>query len=112
MVLFEVASLAIERGDMKKSTYDLVILGGGAAGLTAAKSARGFGKKVLIIEQAKLGGECTWTGCVPSKALINVARKLNEAKNIHSYGIRIKNKIEYETDYMMDYGRSIINNVY
>jgi len=45
------------------STYDLLVIGGGSAGLTAAKFATTFGKSVAIIEKAKLGGDCTWTGC-------------------------------------------------
>eukprot|EP00967_Tisochrysis_lutea_P115917 scaffold186161_cov34-Tisochrysis_lutea.AAC.3 len=42
--------------------YDLLVIGGGSAGLTAAKFATTFGKSVAIIEKAKLGGDCTWTG--------------------------------------------------
>ena len=53
--------------------YDLIIIGAGAAGLTATFTALGFGKKVLVVEQAKPGGECTWSGCIPSKALIHLA---------------------------------------
>jgi pyruvate/2-oxoglutarate dehydrogenase complex dihydrolipoamide dehydrogenase (E3) component len=56
-------------------TYDVVVIGGGSAGLTAAKFAGNIMKKsVVIIEQAKLGGDCTWTGCVPSKSLIASAK--------------------------------------
>lgn len=61
-------------------TYDLIIIGGGAAGLVAAKLARGLGKTVAIIEQAKLGGECTWNGCVPSKTLITIAAQIAATK--------------------------------
>jgi pyruvate/2-oxoglutarate dehydrogenase complex dihydrolipoamide dehydrogenase (E3) component len=56
------------------TTYDVVIVGGGAAGLTAAKVAATFGKSTVIIEQARMGGDCTWTGCVPSKSLIAAAK--------------------------------------
>jgi succinate dehydrogenase/fumarate reductase flavoprotein subunit len=48
------------------NTYDLLVIGGGSAGLTAAKFARTFGKSVAILEKAKLGGDCTWTGCAAS----------------------------------------------
>jgi pyruvate/2-oxoglutarate dehydrogenase complex dihydrolipoamide dehydrogenase (E3) component len=61
-------------------TYDLIVIGSGAAGLTSAFTALGFGKKVLIIEKHKPGGECTWSGCVPSKGLINQAKDVHIAK--------------------------------
>ena len=55
-------------------TYDVVIIGGGSAGLTAAKVASTFGKSTIIVEGNKMGGDCTWTGCVPSKSLIAAAK--------------------------------------
>jgi pyruvate/2-oxoglutarate dehydrogenase complex dihydrolipoamide dehydrogenase (E3) component len=60
--------------------YDLIVIGSGAAGLTSAFTALGFGKKVLIIEKDRPGGECTWSGCVPSKGLINQAKDIHIAK--------------------------------
>jgi pyruvate/2-oxoglutarate dehydrogenase complex dihydrolipoamide dehydrogenase (E3) component len=57
--------------------YDLVVIGGGSAGLTAADFAARIGAKVLIAAE-ELGGDCTWTGCVPSKALIRIARIAND----------------------------------
>jgi pyruvate/2-oxoglutarate dehydrogenase complex dihydrolipoamide dehydrogenase (E3) component len=54
--------------------YDLGVIGGGAAGLTAAAGAARFGAKVLLVEAEKsLGGDCLHFGCVPSKALIHIA---------------------------------------
>lgn len=43
--------------------YDIVIIGAGAGGLTAAYTAKGFGKKVALIEKDNPGGECTWSMC-------------------------------------------------
>ena len=60
--------------------FDLIVIGSGAAGLTSAFTALGFGKKVLIIEKDRPGGECTWSGCVPSKGLINQAKDIHIAK--------------------------------
>jgi pyruvate/2-oxoglutarate dehydrogenase complex dihydrolipoamide dehydrogenase (E3) component len=54
-------------------SYDVIVIGGGGAGITASFTAAGFGKKTLVIEEKKMGGECTWSGCIPSKALINFA---------------------------------------
>lgn len=60
--------------------YDLIVIGTGAAGLTAAFTALGFGKRVLVVEKDRPGGECTWSGCVPSKALINQAKAIHTAR--------------------------------
>ncbi|MGB1288992.1 MAG: FAD-dependent oxidoreductase, partial [Aggregatilineales bacterium] len=54
--------------------YRMIVIGGGAAGLTAAAFAGELGAKVALIEKEKLGGDCTWVGCVPSKALLKVAK--------------------------------------
>jgi len=56
-----------------RSEYDLIVVGAGAGGITSGVTAAGFGKKVLLIDKDKPGGECTWYGCVPSKALIHEA---------------------------------------
>ena len=52
---------------------DLLVLGGGAAGLTAAGTAANLGAKTMMVERHRLGGDCTWTGCVPSKTLLHAA---------------------------------------
>lgn len=70
-------------------SYDLVVIGGGSAGLTAAKFATTFGKSAVIIEKAKLGGDCTWTGCVPSKSLLKSASVAHNARTASQYGVNI-----------------------
>ena len=60
----------------------MVVVGGGSAGLTAAKFASGTLKKsVLIVDEERLGGDCTWTGCVPSKSLLSQAKASKMARN-------------------------------
>jgi len=58
---------------MTQEHYDLVVIGGGAAGLVTSGGAAQLGARTLLIERHKLGGECLYTGCVPSKAVIAVA---------------------------------------
>lgn len=55
--------------------YDIVVIGGGAAGLTASGVAVSLGAKTLMIEKEKLGGDCTWYGCIPSKIMLNLGKK-------------------------------------
>lgn len=67
--------------------YDLVVIGGGSAGLVGAKFAAGLGMKVALVEREYLGGDCTWHGCVPSKALLKVAKTAHAAREGAHYGI-------------------------
>lgn len=55
------------------TTYDMVVIGGGTAGLITAAGAAGVGAKVALIEEHLLGGDCLNVGCVPSKTLIHAA---------------------------------------
>jgi len=70
-------------------TYDLIVLGGGSAGLVAAGGAGILGARVALIEKARLGGDCLYTGCVPSKTLIRSARFASDAKNAADFGFEI-----------------------
>jgi pyruvate/2-oxoglutarate dehydrogenase complex dihydrolipoamide dehydrogenase (E3) component len=54
--------------------YDLVVIGGGSGGLVAARVARELGAKVALIDKERLGGDCLYAGCVPSKTLIHIAK--------------------------------------
>jgi pyruvate/2-oxoglutarate dehydrogenase complex dihydrolipoamide dehydrogenase (E3) component len=54
--------------------FDLIAIGGGTAGLVSAAGAAYLGARVALVERDRLGGDCLWTGCVPSKALIASAR--------------------------------------
>ena len=67
--------------------YDLVVIGGGAGGLTAAGVGTNFGAKTLMVERNQLGGDCTWHGCVPSKALLKSAKIAHNVRQASDYGI-------------------------
>ncbi|HBG73245.1 MAG TPA: mercuric reductase [Deltaproteobacteria bacterium] len=68
--------------------YDLGILGGGAAGLTAAAGSAQFGAKTILVEKAKkLGGDCLHFGCVPSKTLIRSAAIWSLARRAKEFGL-------------------------
>ena len=57
-----------------KKNYDLLIGGGGSTGLMAVRSSRKLDLTVALAEKDRLGGDCTWTGCVPGKALLRAAK--------------------------------------
>jgi len=71
------------------AAWDLLVVGGGAAGLVAAKTAAEFGTSVLLVERDRIGGDCLWTGCVPSKALLSAAHAAHDARAAARYGIRV-----------------------
>lgn len=62
--------------------YDVVVVGAGSGGLTAAVGFSKVGKKVLLVEREHMGGECTNTGCIPSKAILHHAKEYYAAKQI------------------------------
>ena len=72
-----------------KFTHDVIVIGGGAAGLTAAGGCALFGLKVALIEGHKMGGECLNNGCVPSKALITAAKRAAEARIETLHGVTL-----------------------
>ena len=68
--------------------FDVVVVGGGTAGLTAALAARHEGARVALVErEGRIGGDCTYYGCVPSKALIEIAHALHGARQLAEDGI-------------------------
>ncbi|PCJ52497.1 MAG: mercuric reductase [Planctomycetota bacterium] len=67
--------------------YDMVVLGGGTAGLITAAIAAGLGAKVAMIERELLGGDCLNYGCVPSKGLLSVSKRLGMMRRAAEYGI-------------------------
>ncbi|GAC1396773.1 MAG: FAD-dependent oxidoreductase [Vulcanimicrobiaceae bacterium] len=67
--------------------HDLVVVGGGAAGLTAAIVGATLGAKTVLVERDRLGGDCTWRGCVPSKALLHVASVAHHVRLARGFGM-------------------------
>ena len=70
-----------------KQRYNLVVVGGGTAGLVTAAGAAGLGASVALVEKNLMGGDCLNFGCVPSKALIRAARAAAEMRNADVFGI-------------------------
>ncbi len=69
--------------------YDLVVIGGGTAGLVTAAGAAGLGATVALIERELLGGDCLNVGCVPSKALIRSAAAFADIRSVAEFGVNV-----------------------
>jgi pyruvate/2-oxoglutarate dehydrogenase complex dihydrolipoamide dehydrogenase (E3) component len=72
---------------MPRPDFDIAIIGGGAGGLVVAAGGASLGAKVALVEKHKLGGDCLWYGCVPSKTLIKSARVAHQMRRADQWAI-------------------------
>lgn len=70
-----------------KFDYDVVIIGVGSAGMVAGEVAARIGVKAALAERYRVGGDCLWTGCVPSKALLASAKAAHTVRHAGKYGL-------------------------
>ncbi len=91
--------------------YDLVIIGAGSAGLTAAGFATQLGVRVALLEKHRIGGDCTWTGCVPSKTLLKVAKVAHQMRFANHYGLT-PSTVVVDMKSVMAHVRSVVAQVY
>ena len=94
-----------------QEAYDLVIIGGGSAGLTAAGFAVQLGARTALVEKHRIGGDCTWTGCVPSKTLLKAAKVAHEMRTASLHGL---SPVEPAVDLkqVMAHVRAVVADVY
>jgi dihydrolipoamide dehydrogenase len=79
-----------------KFEYNMIVIGGGSAGLVSAYIASAVKAKVALIEKHKMGGDCLNTGCVPSKALIRSAKVFNYFKRANEFGLeKVNTEIQF-----------------
>lgn len=76
--------------NVEGGVWDLLVIGGGAAGLVGARTAASFGASVLLVEWERTGGDCLWTGCVPSKALLAAASAAADARAAGRLGVYVE----------------------
>ena len=91
--------------------YDLIVIGAGSGGLTAAHFAQQVGASVALIEKDRIGGDCTWTGCVPSKALLKAAGVAHQVRAAGQFGIFV-GQPAVDMEKVRDYIRQVIDTVY
>ena len=88
-------------------TWDLLVIGGGTAGIVGAKTAAGLGARVLLVEAERTGGDCLWTGCVPSKSLLAAAAAAAAARSAGRLGVDV-GEVRVDFDRVMAHVRSAI----
>ena len=76
-----------DTSDLMPGRLDLLVVGGGTAGIVGAKTAASFGARVLLVERDRTGGDCLWTGCVPSKSLLAAAAAAADARAATRFGV-------------------------
>ncbi len=72
---------------MARTEFDIVVIGGGAGGLVVAAGGAALGAKIALVEKHKLGGDCLWYGCVPSKTLIKSARVAYQMRHAERWSL-------------------------
>ena len=90
--------------------FDLTVIGGGAGGLNVASGAVQLGARVALIEKNKLGGDCLYYGCVPTKALIQSAKVASLIKRSKEYGFNDTN-ISFDFKNIMAHMREVISKI-
>ncbi len=90
--------------------WDLLVVGGGTAGIVGAKTAARLGARVLLVERERTGGDCLWTGCVPSKALLAAAGAAAGARAAHRFGIDV-GEVAVDFARVMEHVRASIRHI-
>lgn len=90
--------------------WDLVVIGGGTAGIVGAKTAARLGARVLLVERDRTGGDCLWTGCVPSKALLAAADVAATARAGRRFGVQVE-AVSVDFSTVMGHVRGAIDHI-
>ncbi|OGL69943.1 hypothetical protein A3C09_01670 [Candidatus Uhrbacteria bacterium RIFCSPHIGHO2_02_FULL_47_44] len=92
---------------MSKHSYDVLIIGSGSAGFSAAEAAASLGARVCMIEKGKLGGECPNLACIPSKALLAAARAFRNVQETKTFGVAC-GAVAFDFEHIMRYRDRVV----
>ena len=93
--------------------YDLCVIGAGSGGLVAATTGNRLGLKTILLEKHKIGGECTHSGCVPSKAIIQSAKQYYAMQHAGRYGLPSFNgEADFDFAAVMEHVDAVIQSIY
>lgn len=96
----------------KRYDYDLVVIGAGIAGFVSAVTANGIGKRVAILEQNRVGGNCTNLTCIPSKALVRLGHLSRDISHLGELGLFQSEPPRLDKRQVMNHVRSIVQKAY
>lgn len=91
---------------MAQNEYDVVVIGGGPGGYSAAIRAAQLGLKTAVVESARLGGICLNWGCIPSKSLLRTAEIMHLLKKTKEFGITVEN-VQFDFEKVIKRSRDI-----
>jgi pyruvate/2-oxoglutarate dehydrogenase complex dihydrolipoamide dehydrogenase (E3) component/anti-anti-sigma regulatory factor len=92
--------------------YDVIVIGAGIAGMVAAVTANGVGKRVAVVEKRIVGGNCTNYTCIPSKTLIRLSHANREISRLASLGLLIGERPTVDSRNVMSHIRSVVKRAY
>ncbi len=96
---------------VREDRYDVVVIGAGSAGFTAASVARERGKRVCLIEAEKLGGECPNWACVPTKAMLRSAKAYYEMKHgVRNFGVHAQG-VTFNFRHIMRWRETVVSTI-
>ena len=93
-------------------TFDVVILGGGNGGYSAAFRAVALGLKVAMVEKDKVGGTCLHRGCIPTKALLHSAELVDEIKHAGDFGVLVASEPEVDWGKVLNFKDGVVGKMY
>ncbi|MBD24755.1 MAG: dihydrolipoyl dehydrogenase [Candidatus Marinimicrobia bacterium] len=93
---------------MKDTQFDLIVIGGGPGGYTAAIRAAQLGIKTAVVERENLGGVCLNWGCIPTKALLRSAEVLDLMQHSSEFGLKAEN-ISFDLEAVVQRSRDVAN---
>ena len=94
----------------KRTTFDVIVIGGGSAGFSAAEAARSQGVSVAVVEKGLLGGECPNWACVPTKALLRSAHAYRQAQRMPYFGVHT-GRVTYHFKEVMQRKSSVVSTI-
>src|SRR5437867_5352087 len=92
-------------------SYDLVVLGGGTGGYSAALRAAELGMSVALVERGKVGGTCLHQGCIPTKALLHAAEVYDIARDADRFGIGVGD-VTYDWPGVQTYKGGVVDKMF